>query len=143
VNASELAQLGVCERRLLFEHEFGPRHSDARDAALRRGSSAHDMFYADALSQQGGRRQTAAGPCFIASAVYGESRETVTLRHFRDEVLLRHAIGRWLVHVYYQVAPAIASFLARSERRRALARACLKPLVSLAAMVTERGRRVQ
>ena len=140
VNASELAQLAICERRVLFEPELGKRHSQGRTTALMRGSKAHADFYDDALQLQQAER--AQGRCFIATAVYGESTETAILRRFRDEVLLRRAPGRRFVAVYYRIAPPFASVLERSSVLAFVVRLALKPLVFVAALVTNQSRNV-
>jgi hypothetical protein len=41
VGASELAQMAVCERRVLLEHRFGKRNSDERRRAMQRGQRVH------------------------------------------------------------------------------------------------------
>jgi len=44
VSASELAQMAVCERRVLLEHRFGKHISEERRTALRRGQRVHRRF---------------------------------------------------------------------------------------------------
>ncbi len=44
VSASELAQMGVCERLVVFEHRLGKRWSLKRRRALERGLRAHERF---------------------------------------------------------------------------------------------------
>lgn len=47
--------------------------------------------------------------CFIATACYGaQSREVEILRRFRDEKLMKFALGHALVHCYYWLSPPIA-----------------------------------
>jgi len=45
VSASELAQMGVCERLVVFEKCYGKRRTQARQRAIRRGLHAHQRFY--------------------------------------------------------------------------------------------------
>ena len=45
VSASELAQMGVCERLLVFEHQFGKLRSAEQQSAIERGRRAHRRFY--------------------------------------------------------------------------------------------------
>lgn len=50
VGASELAQMAVCERRVLLEHRFGKRNSDVRRRAMQQGQVIHRRYL------RGGRR---------------------------------------------------------------------------------------
>jgi len=67
--------------------------------------------------------------CFIATACYGsaEHPDVITLRAFRDDVLLEHRLGKLLVSIYYEVGPLLARVLhyaptaARIVRRYLLA----------------------
>ena len=45
VTASELSQMGVCERLVVFEHRHGKRWSRERKQAVRRGLLAHQQFH--------------------------------------------------------------------------------------------------
>ena len=84
VSASELAQMGVCERLVVFEPLYGKRRLLEQTAAIERGRREHERFYR-------GERIASAPPgrCFIATMVFGEGPETQTLRVFRDQVLRR------------------------------------------------------
>ena len=87
VSASELAQMGVCERRVKFEHDRGRRRTPEQLQAMERGLQAHETFYRD--GQDAAR---AGGRCFVATLLFGEAPETRILRCFRDQVL---RLGRW------------------------------------------------
>ena len=50
VSASQLAQMGVCERLVVFEHRYGKRPSRPQRVALERGSRAHQSFLLQASS---------------------------------------------------------------------------------------------
>ena len=65
--------------------------------------------------------------CFIATAAYGSALapDVVMLRHFRDERLKPHPVGRWMVKIYERYAPPYAHLIAR---RRWL-RACVRRLI--------------
>ncbi len=70
--------------------------------------------------------------CFIATAIYGSDSclEVAVLREFRDEVLLRSALGRCFVRLYYRLAPSIAVWLKNKPLTRRFARSVLDSLVS-------------
>ncbi len=44
VSASQLAQMGLCERLVVFEHRYGKRPSRPHRLALERGRRAHQSF---------------------------------------------------------------------------------------------------
>ena len=50
VGASELAQMAVCERRVLLKHRFGKRNSEQRRIAMQQGQVIHRRCL-----QEGGR----------------------------------------------------------------------------------------
>ena len=99
VSASELAQMGVCERVVVFEHRYGKRRLPEQRAAIERGRREHEQFHRE-------ERIASAlpGRCFIATMVFGEGPETQTLRAFRDQVLRRGPTGRRLIVTYDRVA---------------------------------------
>lgn len=45
VSASELAQMGVCERLVVFQKRHGKRRSATQQQAMQRGVHAHRRFY--------------------------------------------------------------------------------------------------
>jgi hypothetical protein len=74
----------------------------------------------------------ASGGCFIATAAYGTSMEAhvVSLRAFRDHVLLGSAPGRWLVATYYRLSPPIADWISTRPWARCAVRLMLGPVVA-------------
>lgn len=50
VSASELAEMGVCERRVLLAQRHGTWHTTAQEKAMRRGLRAHERFHRDGLA---------------------------------------------------------------------------------------------
>jgi Zn-dependent metalloprotease len=71
------------------------------------------------------------GGCFIATAAYGTSTEAhvVSLRAFRDHVLMHSAPGRWLVATYYAYSPPIADWIRERAWARAGVRLSLVPVI--------------
>ena len=132
--ATDLAQMAVCERRMLFEATLGKRKSAAQERESGRGTASHDRFHRDAVRYRPGVKtsEPRSNRCFVATAVFGESPETRTLRQFRDTVLQRHWIGGAAIAVYYFVGPWIADLLLAGRHRQAIARALLRPVVRIA-----------
>src|SRR6266850_2069274 len=77
------------------------------------------------------------GGCFIATAAYGSpmAAEVRYLRAFRDQYLLTHELGRWLVDRYYRFSPPLADRLRAHDDWRAIVRVALSPLVALSKWV--------
>jgi hypothetical protein len=75
--------------------------------------------------------------CFVASAVYGSSEapQVRKLQRLRDDVLLKHPIGRRLVRIYYTYSADIAAHL---RNRHFLAKLVRYLLVSPIAAVAPR-----
>lgn len=127
VSASELAQMGVCERLVVFEHHHGRRSTAIQRTATRRGMREHDRFYRDGIGEANRK-----GRCYIATLVFGEGAETGALRSFRDRILRPHASGRRLIGLYYRTAPVLCEVLQRNPWLQPFVRTILKPLVWLA-----------
>lgn len=64
------------------------------------------------------------GYCFIATAAYGTetASQLNILREFRDQVLLKSAVGAQFVETYYKLSPPVADFIAKSDFLRAAVR---------------------
>lgn len=130
VRASELAQMGVCERLVVFEHRFGKRSTEHQREAIKRGLDAHDQFYREGVLASGAMAASEKkGRCYIATLIYGPGLETVALRMFRDRVLRPYTMGRWLIGAYYRTAPTVCQILERWPRLRPIVRVMLTPVV--------------
>jgi len=53
----------------------------------------------------------------------------MTLRHFRDDLLLTNGPGRLFVAAYYEYSPPIAAVIEKNEILRLLTRLALTPVV--------------
>ncbi len=134
VSASELAQMGVCEQLVQFEHQHGQRRPAQQRADMARGDREHHRFYVEGQSERKGR-------CFIATLAYGEGPELALLRRFRDRVLRPTPLGRMFIFAYYRSAPGVCRLLDGRPRWVRVLRVLLRPAVWLAARVLAyRGR---
>jgi hypothetical protein len=106
----KLEELGGAMSRVQFEDSAGADFHVARRDLLA-------LLYTEDRDLRGVLNLTTSrllwlpkgGPCFLATAAYGEgAKELVTFRRFRDEVLQRSAAGALLVRGYYRVGPALA-----------------------------------
>lgn len=132
VSATDLANMFVCERRVLLQARYGPRNDPCVRRNAEHGELRHSSFHQDAMRRVPGllTSEPVDKRCFIASAVFGpNATETIALRRFRDRVLLPRAIGRVLVQAYYFVSPAIARCLSRHCSLRRLCSIVLSALV--------------
>lgn len=126
VSATELAEMGYCEQRVLLTHLMGERTTAEQQQARQRGVRAHDIYYVQ------GKAAASDGRCFVASCVFGrDASETQILRVVRDQVLRRHGWGRALVCVYYAVAPAVCKVLVRSPAMTSIMRCVLRQVVRI------------
>jgi len=74
------------------------------------------------------------GLCFIATAAYGTetASQLDILRDFRDQVLLKNALGSRFVEAYYKFSPPVADFISKHDFLRIVVREVLvDPVVKL------------
>jgi len=136
VSASELAQLGYCERVAHFDWRYGAKRSPEQLVARDRGNAAHDQFYKDSLAIA--RASERKGRCFVATLALGECAETNALRAFRDLCLRRTAPGRWFIGMYYLLGPSACDLLSRHPRMLSAVRFGLVLAGRMAARVVAR-----
>lgn len=98
-------------------------------------TSQGEVYYGNQVSVR------TADACFIATASYGTLLHPCVglLREFRDDVLLHHGFGRWLVERYYLVSPPVADVIADHPVLRAAVRCALLPFVGFAWMALHLG----
>lgn len=124
VSGSELAQMGRCERLVVFEQRQGQRRLPHQEAARRRGIAAHALFEQEGFgARAAGSRH--AGSCIVAKLLFAEAWQTQVLRRFRHEVLRPRGWGRGLIRLYYRGAPRVCAVLERRPALRRLVRAVL------------------
>lgn len=141
ISASELAQMGYCERKVTFDTRHGSQDTPEQEAAKERGRQRHVRFYEE--SRRTVQVSATKGRCFVATLALGESNETWQLRAFRDLVLRRSAAGRWVVGRYYRLSPGLCCWLGRRPRLLALVRLGLRLLARMAGRVVDRRTGVQ
>lgn len=126
VSATELAEMGFCEKRVQLAHLYGDQATPEQRKAKARGLAAHEQYLAEGRASARDRR------CFVASCVYGPTApETQLLRVYRDEVLLRRRWGRCLVVIYYRIGPLACHVLERSPVAAEVMRKVLNVLTAL------------
>lgn len=109
VSATELAEMGFCEKRVLLAHIYGKHTTPEQYKTMARGQAAHQRYLEEGLAATSDRR------CFVATFVFGpDARETQVLRAYRDAVLLRQRWGKALVTAYYRIAPTGCRLMERS-----------------------------
>jgi hypothetical protein len=136
VSASELAQLGYCERVAHFDWRYGAKRTAEQVHAQERGNAAHDRFYQDGIAIA--RASEKKGRCFVATLALGECAETQELRAFRDLYLRRTAAGRWFIGVYYRSGPVVCDWLGGRSSVLRVVRVCIRLAARAAAWANAR-----
>lgn len=108
ISAGELAEMGLCEKKIRLRQLLGPRQVCSQRAAARReGVMEHAVMHSASENES-------KSPCFIATSIYGiDAAETDFLRDFRDTQLIAHWWGKRLVTIYYRVSPLIVIIIKR------------------------------
>lgn len=110
VSASQVAELGTCEYRVMLQDRHGKRTTAEQAIAIEDGSARHERFHEQ--GQRAAGRTEAKRWCFVASAIYGDSApETDALRAFRDQALRKSRLGRAAIAMYYRHSPMLVERL--------------------------------
>lgn len=125
VSATELAEMGFCEQRMLLAHRYGLRSTHQQRSRQKSGLLAHEKYLHEGLNSAASDSR-----CFVASCIFGPmATETNILRAYRDQVLLTRPWGHLAVKVYYCVAPSVCVLLRRSPALRGIVGRWLTRLV--------------
>lgn len=96
---------------------------------------------ADDSEDKGKHKDNDSGnSCFVATAAYGDRLhpDVITLRRFRDEVLVRYRPGRAFVRFYRLIGPKIAWMVRPDYLTGHLTRLALRPCVIVAGKILNR-----
>jgi len=101
VRVTDIAQMAMCERQMLFDDEYGHKRSGRVDRLRKKGIRVHKK-YEQALKPVAGDRR-----CYVATSLFGpRAWQTEVFREYRDSKLLTNIAGRSIVQLYYWVSPA-------------------------------------
>jgi hypothetical protein len=111
----------------LFAHPNNP----ANDTGLPMSDLTNDIGNTQAAIPQPVVGLLEDQRCFIATAAFGNpnDKQVVTLRRFRDQVLLNTKWGEKFVNWYYSWSPAVAKWVSSHNWLRAITRGILWPFV--------------
>ena len=86
-------------------------------------------------------KETPGEGCFIATAAFGSpmALELISLRRFRDEFLLRGALGSAFVWAYYRLSPPIANLIRDNEFPCRFVRSLIRPVAKICALLTKKA----
>lgn len=121
VSASELAQMGVCERLVVFEHQYGRRRTAYQHRAIERGLAAHEKLYRDRHLDSVRRSRS-----HIALCLFGEKMNTSTSRPVLRWPTFPLADGRKLIAIWCQTVRAIRRWFGNAFRMRSGITICLR-----------------
>lgn len=142
VSATELAQMGTCERMVWLENRLGRRRTSAQEAATQRGLAGHARFFDESKRLMSGDTGRTRGRCFVATLLLAESAQATphlaTLRAYRDHVMKPSKLGRLLVLGYYRIGPMLCRVLTRHAWLQRPTRTIVVALSMLAAASLDR-----
>ena len=84
---------------------------------LKQIAEKHNDAYIQELITKMNGLQTAAGGCYVATAVYGsyDCPQVWTLRRFRDYTLAETWYGRAFIRTYYAISPTLVKWFGHTE----------------------------
>ena len=129
VTASEMADMGKCERLVVLDSIHGKQYSTLTEELRQDGKEEHRRHHVEVqrYAEPGGRYDER---CFIATAVYGHGAwQTELLRKWRDDVLLPNPLGRVATRIYYIISPAVIDLMKNKPKIIELTRSILDRFV--------------
>lgn len=129
--ATDLAKLGMCEKRMVLDLQYGEGKVSKR-ARVRseEGREIHERALQAAIAHNQVREPATDRRCYIATAVYGaDAWQTNALRAWRDRALLTNVFGRVVVAAYYALSPKVAKRLGPNHGLTRIARSILDAFV--------------
>ncbi len=129
---SDIISAVYCEQKLMFDRRLGDASLDFVRRRAVEGVIEHRRFEIEEKIRvlQNKPGQQIDKRCFIASSIYGiDSLEAVTLRKWRDDVLLQSVMGRMFVNWYYWFSPLMVSTMAHHTWLVSLVRVGLDGLI--------------
>ncbi|MDY6856636.1 MAG: CFI-box-CTERM domain-containing protein [Thermodesulfobacteriota bacterium] len=101
------------------------------------GWKEHTDAISGEISYTGDSIEGSGGWCFIATACYGSNKafQVRVLRQFRDRYLIGNSVGSFLVNLYYQLSPPLASLISKHESLKKIVRVGLMPVYVFALLV--------
>jgi hypothetical protein len=141
ISASQLSSACICEQQTLFDIERGLKRTPEQLERIDGGINAHQRLHASARTAYANVETSVSDRrCFVSTYLYGpNATETVALRYWRDATLMKTALGRLAVSLYYRCSPALVRAMDRSELLKATGRWAIQRLLIGIAM---RGRRL-
>jgi hypothetical protein len=112
ISASELAQMGVCERLVVFEHLAGRQRTLQQAQAMRRGQRLHRQFYAERQFDSDHRSRG-----FVAAPAHSEGLAVIAVKLFRARARWRYW---WKTVVHRAVWWARRSLIGRPIAQRVI-----------------------
>ncbi len=105
---NEKSKIEVCKR---LSHTFS--NMEIRDSNI-----SLNVLEVDRIVNQIYTQFQNTSSCYIATTVYGDSfsPEVIAFKEYRDNVLNKSIIGRYLITMYYFIAPSISKILSNTNR---------------------------
>ena len=123
----------IRQYRHLFDKNFDTRYNQIKE--LIDNILSHIPSNTGYTSSRSSYRpsSSSSGGCYIATLVYGDydHPQVMVLRHFRDNVLLKHYLGKKFVKFYYRYSPTWVEYLRNKKNINRLIKSVLNQFIVL------------